>query len=151
MIIREIWSIKLELQNFFWGVYLSSYALVKEQLWIPGPAKDDSWPCLVKIQPCIFKKKIKQLLFTKGPQGPIGATLGTCQLNNFCSSSPQGIYTLHTWLFSCRDDWRMIDVWNLHGLKALWGPPPGPPVGATHTIWTTLNHLPLRMIPAIFG
>ena len=34
---------------------------------------------------------------------------------------------------------------------ALWGPPPGPPWRATHTIWTTLNPLPLRMIPAKFG
>ena len=55
-----------------------------DHLWIPSPY---GWflPCLVKIQPCIFKKKMKQLLFTKGPQGPIGATLGTA-MNNFYSS-----------------------------------------------------------------
>ena len=29
MIIREIWSIKLEFPNFFWGVYIYSFAIVE--------------------------------------------------------------------------------------------------------------------------
>ena len=32
-----------------------------------------------------------------------------------------------------------------------WGPSPWVPMGATHTIWRTLNPLPVRMIPAKFG
>ena len=191
---------------------------------------------------------MKQLLFTKGPQGPIGATLGTA-MNNFCSSSNKESTHYITWLFSfwiwrrrClkfawfwpfgalplgphgghtyylnnfesptpKDDschfwlksnhafskrrwnsyflqrahrgplgppWELPwttfvlhltrylhttyldyspsgsgeeDVWNLHGFGPL-GPSPWAPMGATHTIWTTLNPLPLRMIPAKFG
>ena len=42
---------------------------------------------------------MKQLLFTKGPQGPIGATLGTA-MNNFCSSSNKVSTHYITWLFS---------------------------------------------------
>ena len=112
----------------------------------PTP-KDDSCHFLVKIQPCIFKKKMKQLLFTKGPQGPIGATLGTA-MNNFCSSSNKVSTHYITWLFSF---W----IWRRRCLKFAWfwpfGALPWAPMGATHTIWTTLNPLPLRMIPAKFG
>ena len=76
---------------------------------------------------------MKQLLFTKGPQGPIGATLGTA-MNNFCSSSKSTHYI--TWLFSF---W----IWRRRCLKFAWfcplGPSPWAPMGATHTIWTTLN------------
>ena len=67
---------------------------------------------LVKIQPCIFKKKMKQLLFTKGPQGPIGATLGTA-MNNFCSSSNKVSTHYITWLFSF---W----IWRRRCLKFAW-------------------------------
>ena len=69
-------------------------------------------PCLVKIQPCIFKKKMKQLLFTKGPQGPIGATLETA-MNNFCSSSNKVSTHYITWLFSF---W----IWRRRCLKFAW-------------------------------
>ena len=41
-------------------------------------------------------------------------------------------------------------LWHLHGL-ALGSPLPGPPMGATCTIWKTLNPRPLRMIPVKFG
>ena len=41
------------------------------------------------------------------------------------------------------------DVWNLH-VFGPWGPSPRAPMGATGTIWTTLNPLPLRMLPAKF-
>ena len=74
--------------------------------------KDDSCHLLVKIQPCIFKKKMKQLLFTKGPQGPIGATLGTA-MNNFCSSSNKVSTHYITWLFSF---W----IWRRRCLKFAW-------------------------------
>ena len=69
-------------------------------------------PFLVKIQPCIFKKKMKQLLSTKGPQGPIGATLGTA-MNNFCSSSNKVSTHYITWLFSF---W----IWRRRCLKFAW-------------------------------
>ena len=43
-------------------------------------------PSILAVTPKTkLKKKMKQLLFTKGPQGPIGATLGTA-MNNFYSS-----------------------------------------------------------------
>ena len=77
----------------------------------PTP-KDDSCHFLVKIQLCIFKKKMKQLLFTKGPQGPIGATLGTA-MNNFCSSSNKVSTHYITWLFSF---W----IWRRRCLKFAW-------------------------------
>ena len=77
----------------------------------PTP-KDDSCHFFVKIQPCIFKKKMKQLLFTKGPQGPIGATLGTA-MNNFCSSSNKVSTHYITWLFSF---W----IWRRRCLKFAW-------------------------------
>ena len=72
---------------------------------------------------------MKQLLFTKGPQGPIGATLGTA-MNNFCSSSNKVSTHYITWLFSF---W----IWRRRCLKfawflALWGPPPGPHGGHTY-------------------
>ena len=79
----------------------------------PAP-KDDSchvW-FIYKIQPCIFKKKMKQLLFTKGPQGPIGATLGTA-MNNFYSS-PNKVSTYYiTGPFSF---W----IWRRRCLKFAW-------------------------------
>ena len=89
-----------------WGPHI-----LFEQLWIPYPY---GWflPFLVKIQPCIFKKKMKQLLFTKGPQGPIGATLGTA-MNNFCSSSNKVSTHYITWLFSF---W----IWRRRCLKFAW-------------------------------
>ena len=89
-----------------WGPHI-----IFEQLWIPYPY---GWflPFLVKIQPCIFKKMMKQLLFTKGPQGPIGATLGTA-MNNFCSSSNKVSIHYITWLFSF---W----IWRRRCLKFAW-------------------------------
>ena len=55
---------------------------------------------------------MKQLLFTKGPQGPIGATLGTA-MNNFYSS-PNKVSTHYiTWPFS----WR---IWRRWCLKFAW-------------------------------
>ena len=66
---------------------------------------------------------MKQLLFTKGPQGPIGATLGTA-MNNFCSSS---IYTLHNLTILLLDlEKKMFEICMV---LALWGPPPWPPWG----------------------
>ena len=55
---------------------------------------------------------MKQLLFTKGPQGPIGATLGTA-MNNFCSSSNKVSTHYITWLFSF---W----IWRRRCLKFAW-------------------------------
>ena len=83
-------------------------------LWGPHILFEQGWflPFLVKIQPCIFKKKMKQLLFTKGPQGPIGATLGTA-MNNFCSSSNKVSTHYITWLFSF---W----IWRRRCLKFAW-------------------------------
>ena len=55
---------------------------------------------------------MKQLLFTKGPQGPIGATLGTA-MNNFYSS-PNKVSTHYiTWPFSF---W----IWRRRCLKFAW-------------------------------
>ena len=55
---------------------------------------------------------MKQLLFTKGPQGPIGATLGT-SMNNFCSSSNKVSTHYITWLLSF---W----IWRRRCLKFAW-------------------------------
>ena len=55
---------------------------------------------------------MKQLLFTKGPQGPIGATLGTA-MNKFCSSSNKVSTHYITWLFSF---W----IWRRRCLKFAW-------------------------------
>ena len=55
---------------------------------------------------------MKQLLYTKGPQGPIGATLGTA-MNNFCSSSNKVSTHYITWLFSF---W----IWRRRCLKFAW-------------------------------
>ena len=55
---------------------------------------------------------MKQLLLTKGPQGPIGATLGTA-MNNFCSSSNKVSTHYITWLFSF---W----IWRRRCLKFGW-------------------------------
>ena len=55
---------------------------------------------------------MKQLLFTKGPHGPIGATLGTA-MNNFCSSSNKVSTHYITWLFSF---W----IWRRRCLKFAW-------------------------------
>ena len=77
----------------------------------PTP-KDDSCHFWLKSNHCIFKKKMKQLLFTKGPQGPIGATLGTA-MNNFCSSSNKVSTHYITWLFSF---W----IWRRRCLKFAW-------------------------------
>ena len=55
---------------------------------------------------------MKQLLFTKGPQGPIGATLVTA-MNNFCSSSNKVSTHYITWLFSF---W----IWRRRCLKFAW-------------------------------
>ena len=44
---------------------------------------------------------------------------------------------------------RCYMLWNLHGFGP-WGPFPWAPMGFTYTIWTTLNPLLLRMIPAKF-
>ena len=86
---------------------------------------------MIKIQPCIFKKKMKQLLFTKGPQGPIGATLGTA-MNNFYSS-PNKVSTHYiTWPFSF---W----IWRRRCLKFAWfwpfgALPLGPHAGHTYDL-----------------
>ena len=55
---------------------------------------------------------MKQILFTKGPQGPIGDTLGTA-MNNFCSSSNKVSTHYITWLFSF---W----IWRRRCLKFAW-------------------------------
>ena len=55
---------------------------------------------------------MKQLLFTKGPQGPIGDTLGTA-MNNFCSSSNKVSTHYIIWLFSF---W----IWRRRCLKFAW-------------------------------
>ena len=59
-------------------------------------------------------------------------------------------YLHTTWLDHSPSGSGEEDVWNLHGFGPL-GPSPWAPMGATHTIWTNLNPLPLRMIPAKFG
>ena len=81
------------------------------------------------------------------PQGSIEATLGTA-MNNF-NSSPNKVSTHYiTWLFSF---W----IWRRRCLKFAWfwplGGLPLGPHGDHYTIWTTLNPLPLSMIPAKFG
>ena len=63
---------------------------------------------------------MKQLLFTKGPQGPIGATLGTA-MNNFCSLSNK-VSTHYITDYSPSGSGEE-DVWNLHGFGPL-GPSP---------------------------
>ena len=96
---------------------------------------------------------MKQLLFTKGPQGPIGATLGTA-MNNFCSSSNKVSTYYITWLFSF---W----IWRRRCLKFAWfwpfgALPLGPHGGHTYylnnfesptpkddscQVWLKSNHL----------
>ena len=90
---------------------------------------------------------MKQLLFTKGPQGPIGPPW----------ELPWTTFILHlirylhtTWLDHSPSGSGEEDVWSLHGFGHL-GPSTWAPMGATLTIWTTFNPLPLRMIPATFG
>ena len=97
--------------------------------------------------------------FYKGPlpqpictlhRGPPG------ELYNFYSSPNKvstidlieidGIYTLHNLTILLLD----LEMFEICMVLALGGPPPGAPMGATHTIWTTLNPLPLRMISAKF-
>ena len=74
---------------------------------------------------------MKQLLFTKGPQGPIGATLGTA-MNNFYSS-PNKVSTHYmTWPFSF---W----IWRRRCLKFAWfwpfgALPLGPHGGHTYNL-----------------
>ena len=86
---------------------------------------------------------MKRLIFPKGPQGPIGATLGTA-MNNFYSS-PNKVSTHYNFTILLLDlEKKMFEI------CMIW-PSPWAPMGATHTILTTLNPLPLRMIPAKFG
>ena len=73
---------------------------------------------------------MKQLLFTKGPQGPIGATLGTA-MNNFCSSSNKVSTHYITWIVSPSGSGEE-DVWNLHGFGPLGPSPLGPHGGHTY-------------------
>ena len=97
-----------------------------EQLWIHSP---EGWflSILVKILQCVFKKKMKQLLFTKGPppqpvtlhRGPLGPPW----------EMPWTTFILHLtrYLFSF---W----IWKRWCLKFAWfwpfgEPPPGPPWG----------------------
>ena len=125
-----------------------------EHLWIPSPW---GWflPSLVKIQPCISSRSRWTVIFYIGPppqpvthMGAIGATLGSATNNLY--SSPKKVSTLYTtWLFYLNWIWRRkFEICKVFGP---WGPPLGPPIGATFTIWTTLNPRPLRMIPAMFG
>ena len=70
------------------------------------------------------------------PTGAIGATLGTATNNLY--SSPKKVSTLYiTWLFYLNWIWRR----SLKFAK-FWpfgGPPPGPHIGATCTIWTNFE------------
>ena len=59
-----------------------------------------------------FQKEDETVTFYKGPQGPIGATLGTA-MNNFCSSSNKVSTHYITWLFSF---W----IWRRRCLKFAW-------------------------------
>ena len=117
----------------------------------PAP-KDDSCQVWLKSDHAFSRRRWNSYFLQRGapsptfylPQGPIGATLGTA-MNKFYSS-PNKDYV--TWLFSF---W----IWRRRCLKFAWFWPLGAlclgPIRATHTIWTTLNPLPLRMIPAKFG
>ena len=119
----------------------------------PSP-KDDSCHVWLKSDHAFSRRRWNSYFLQRAPsptcyppQGPIGATLGTA-MNNFCSS-PNKVSTHYiTWLFSF---W----IWRRRYLKFAWfwpfGSFPWAPMGAIHTIWTTLNPLPLRMIPAKFG
>ena len=117
----------------------------------------DSCHVWLNFWPCIFKKKMKVTFYyieppaptctCRPPQGLNGATLGTV-MNNFYSS-PMKISTHNiAWLSYI---WRRRSgclkftyFWPLGSL-------PRGPMGAMCTTWTTLNPLPLRMIPAKFG
>ena len=59
-----------------------------------------------------FQKEDETVTFKKGPQGPIGATLGTA-MNKFCSSSNKVSTHYITWLFSF---W----IWRRRCLKFAW-------------------------------
>ena len=64
-------------------------------------------------------------------------------MNNYYSS-PEKISTHYIpWPF-------YFWIWFWHGFGP-WGPSLWAPIGATCTIWTTLNPQSLRMIPAKFG
>ena len=93
------------------------------------PLEDDSCHVWLQSNHAFFKKKMKQLLFTKGPQGPIGATLGTA-MNNFCSSSNKVSTHYMTGLFSF---W----IWRrqMSEFVCFWpfgAPPLGPHGGHTY-------------------
>ena len=113
----------------------------------PTP-KDDSCHFWLKSNYAFSKRRWNSYFLQRGPQGPIGATQGTA-MNNFCSSSNKVSTHYITWLFSFLDlEKKMFEICMV---LALWGPPPGPPWGPHILFGTTLNPLPLRMIPAKFG
>ena len=66
--------------------------------------------------------------------GAIGATLGSATNNLY--SSPN--YTLHNLLQVLLKLDLEKEVWDLQSFGP-WGPPLGPPIGATCTIWTTFE------------
>ena len=108
----------------------------------PAP-RDDSCHVWLKSNHVFSKKRWNSYFLQRAHRGPLGPPW----------ELPWTTFVLHltrythyiTWLFSF---W----IWRRRCLKFAWFWPfsPWAPMGATHTIWTTLNPLPLRMIPAIF-
>ena len=74
--------------------------------------KDDSCHVWLKSKHTFSKGRWNSYFFTKGPQGPIGATLGTV-MNNFYSSPIKVSTHYMTWPFSF---W----IWRRRCLKFAW-------------------------------
>ena len=129
-------------------------------------SKDDSCQIWLKSDHAFSRRRWYSYFYIEPPsptcyppQGPNGATLGTV-MNNFYSS-PKKVstynittynittynittYYIHTYIttYCPTPGSGEEDVRNLYTFDP-WGPP-WAPVGATGTIWTTLNSLPIR-------
>ena len=90
-----------------------------------------------KIPTMHFQKEDETVTFYKGPTGAHWGHPGNCHEQLLFSSNKVSTHYI-TWLFSF---W----IWRRRCLKFAGfgplGPSPWAPMGATHTIWTTLNPL----------
>ena len=82
------------------------------------------------------------------PPGPIGATLWELPWTTLILHIRR-IWILHN-LTVLLLGLKQRLLWNLHD-NSPWEPSPWAPMGATCSIWMTLNPRPLRMIPATFA
>ena len=115
----------------------------------PAP-KDDSCKVWLKSDHAFSRRRWNSYFLQRAPPQPVIPTgahwghPGNCH-EQLLFFTQQGIYTLHNLTILLLDlEKKMFEICMVLALGAL-------PLGATHTIWTTLNPLPPRMIPAKFG